>query len=517
MVGHRRMTDTPPPLYRALNNTCLDALDELVTLDQGQWWRDVLAHPDLIIAVRRQALDVYYRGAALFRISFVRGRPVPRTHVKYLVRQLQQTARLDDAGTFGFDPKAVLWHHYAGPQTLAEMIKAATVLVGPEKTGVHALVKASTNVVDVEIALAGDDEGDPDETDNEPSTPTDGSPSAPSRQDRIDVASLEERGNPKQAWLVFHEAKDFGNRELRAAPKKRPPITIQMGRYRGSIGQNASSLAHSYPAVCRALVQIDALRRTVRAKHPLWTDRPQPLLDSLITEVATGQRRLQVDDDPRLVVFGFDADQRDGAWATIHKRLTKDYGLRVYAVGDPAGSKTAAAFQRHKDIPVVTAAEMAAAKALADTPSPEQIDVPDGGPAEPCLYFGSGRGAWRPIYLCNPGDTALTGIHVQSVGFTLADGELVHTSTATREVAVVPPRRAVLIGRYDVMFDGDFLVPFDVTYTTGASQLIRVRTTIKKGGPSGPWVKLKPVPADESAQTTTGAAATGLATSPDLT
>jgi len=204
------------------------------------------------------------------------------------------------------------------------------------------------------------------------------------------------------------------------------------------------------------------------------------------------------------------------AWATIHERLTKDYGLRVYAVGDPAGSKTAAAFRRHKDIPVVTAVELAAAKALADTPSPEQIDVPDGGPAEPCLYFGPGQEAWRPVYFCNPGDTALTGIHVQSVGFTLADAELVHTSTATREVAVVPPRRAVLIDRYDVMFDGDFLIPFDVTYTTDASQLIRVRTTINKGGPSGPWVKLKPVPAAESAQTTTGAAAIGLATSPDL-
>ena len=107
------------------------------------------------------------------------------------------------------------------------------------------------------------------------------------------MASLEERGHPKQVWLVFHEATDFGNRELRAAPKKRPPVTAQMGRCRGSIGQNASKLTVSYPALCRALVRIDAMPRTVRANHPLWTDRPQPPLDPLITEVETGQRHLR--------------------------------------------------------------------------------------------------------------------------------------------------------------------------------------------------------------------------------
>jgi hypothetical protein len=37
--------------------------------------------------VHKESLNVYHRGASIFRVDFRHGRPVPVTHAKYLVRQ----------------------------------------------------------------------------------------------------------------------------------------------------------------------------------------------------------------------------------------------------------------------------------------------------------------------------------------------------------------------------------------------------------------------------------------------
>ena len=67
--------------------------------------------------------------------------------------------------------------------------------------------------------------------------------------------------------------------------------------------------------------------------------------DPLVAEVASGARRLRVDPEPCLVVFGFDAFQRDGVLRAITEELRATHGLQVYAVRKPGG-RTAAAFCR---------------------------------------------------------------------------------------------------------------------------------------------------------------------------
>jgi hypothetical protein len=54
-------------------------------------------------------------------------------------------------------------------------------------------------------------------------------------------------------------------------------------------------------------------------------------------------RTLRVDPVPRLTVFGFDADKRDGALWAVTDELRQRHWLQVYAVGRP-GRRTAAAF-----------------------------------------------------------------------------------------------------------------------------------------------------------------------------
>ena len=496
-------TDAPP--FRGLSAPFLDALDILANAPEGAWWRDVLAHPDLILAVRRESLNVYYRGASLFRVGFRQGGLVPETHVKYLVRQQQTLATLDKAGSFVLDPGAVLWNAYAGPQTLAEMMGAAATLVGPEKAGLHPLIQVSSNVIDVEIALAGEPEGGTaansdaaDESELATSEPASSAPSAKppqARQDRIDVASLETRGHPSEAWLVFHEAKHFSNPALRAAPKKRPPVLGQLDRYQGSLHKNWSSLTSSYPRVCRALLRLDALRRRVRADHPAWIGQPQPALDPVIRQVAEGTRKLNLEFTPRLVVFGFDADQRDGAWAALRQRLEHEHGATIYAVGKPQGVKATPAFRTPQKVLDVTAAELAKVAAMKNAPPPpSHIAMPANAPAAVVLLFVHEAGrSTLPVYLCNVGPAPLTDVAVTGGSIAAAPLSPTWTDKLDEHEATVPAGTGTLIGEHRPLWDGDDLVFYSVQFTDQDGKRHRVEAGLNKVPHPPQWVKLSPV------------------------
>jgi hypothetical protein len=353
MVEHGSLTGAAQAGYRSLGTPLLAALEALAVAPHGAWWADVLADADLLLAVRDRSLNVYYRGASLFRITPAGDGVAAETHVKYLVRQRQALTRLKPDGRFALDPASAVWTRYEGPATLAEMKRAATPLAGLEKTGVHALVQASANVVDVEIALTGSPVADAAELDEAGVDaalldPEAEAPPLRPRQDRLDVASLEERGAATEAWLVFHEAKLATNPALRS--RTTPAIVGQVERYRATLQQEAERLAAGYVALCRDLVRLDALRQTVRAGRGLTA---LPERDPLVAAVASGARQLRVDPEPRLVLFGFDADQRDGVVSAISEDLRGNHGLRVHAVGRPG--KGTVAFRRPRDLPSASA------------------------------------------------------------------------------------------------------------------------------------------------------------------
>lgn len=504
------------PSHRGLSDAFLDALDQLADdQERGRWWRDVLAHPDLILAVRRESFNVYYRGASVFRVDFRHGRPVPLTHVKYLVRQHQALALLGEAGKFNVNTQALFWDTYAGPQTLNEMMQAAADLTGVEKAGLHPLIQASPNVIDVEIALAGGDDDISDLLESEAAAPVETPKSvgawkgASPRQDRIDVASLESRGDPKHVWLVFHEAKHFTNLELRAAPKKRPAVLNQLGRYRGSLGQNASGLASSYPLVCQALLRFDTLRRKVRSSHPAWATRQHPELDPLIRDVAEAKRHLTIERLPRLVIFGFDADQRDGALSDIRRRLEAEPGVSVYAVGRTQGLKTTPAFQPSKAVLAEQAQLMAAAAAsqhVVRLPPPDRIGLPSGAPSGLSLFFGTVTTTAAPVYLCNAEPTPLSEVMVTSGSATGDPLSPLGTAPLRQPDAVLPGSAGVLIGGYDPMWDGDMLTIYQVTFKDIDGLRYRAQALIGKGGDPKPWIALKRVLINGDATNTNGEA-----------
>lgn len=323
------------PGYRGLSDGFLDSLEALALAPEGGWWRDVLAHRDLVLAVRAEYLNVYHRGAALFLIGQRQGRVVASTHAKYLVRQRQGAAELRADATFGLEADTAFWRRYEGPQTLDEMLRAAVTLAGPEKTGVHDLVLADPRVIDVEISLSGAPIGLPGDTGHAADAVVPGA--AVNRQDRLDVAALTERDGA--VFVTFHEAKHFTNKELRAASGRTPPVAEQIARYRATLIHHADKLAGSYQAVCRALVRLDRLRQMLSGTGAISR------LDPLVSRVADASKPPGIDTEPRLVVFGFDEDQRQGAvWQGHKARLTNEFGLRVYAVGSTKG-RSAAAFR----------------------------------------------------------------------------------------------------------------------------------------------------------------------------
>lgn len=318
-----------------VSDAFLDSLDKLAHQNQS-WWRDVLLRDDVLLAVRRNYLNVYHRGGSIFRID-VRddGTVVPKTHVKYLVRQQQVYAELID-GEFKPGPNAVCWSHYESPTTLSEMIRSAADLAGLEKTGLHALiVRNPKKVIDVEVSLESADDVEPNEAAEGQHEPASKKPVHD--QDRLDVATLEQRKG--DIFVIFHEAKHFSNSGLRSK-NSTPGVVTQIRRYRRTIERHASDLALRYQAVCQALVRLDAMRRAVRKSiaRPVMP----ALLDPVILKVARGGVDLQVDPNPRLIVFGFDGDQKKGRLKRDRNKLNKaEPKLHIYPVGDPASASGA--------------------------------------------------------------------------------------------------------------------------------------------------------------------------------
>jgi hypothetical protein len=283
----------------------IDALAELA--GKESWWRDVLRDKSLVIGVRDDYLNVYWRGQSLFKVEMKDGRIVASTHPKYLLNpELSGQVKLDSDGEFCLGDLDVLTRAYVPGNTLGKLKRAASLFAGDEKIGVQAIAAGNANVVDVEIAF--------------PAAP--GGRSVP----RIDIATFERaEGGVK---LVFWEAKLLGNPELRTCGEKN--VCDQIASYAGVLGAHAASVLDSYRVVARNLMAFAEMsngERTVAEE---------------IASVATNEAGLILSEpaDVRLVVYGFDAAQRDKIWKPLLEALETTLGSsRILARGEPSGLK----------------------------------------------------------------------------------------------------------------------------------------------------------------------------------
>ena len=279
----------------------IEALAALAT--KGSWWRDVLKDRSLIIGVRDDYLNVYWRGQSIFKVEMKQERIIATTHPKYLLDpDLSGQVALDtETGAFAVDDLDALTRTYVPGETLGKLKRAASLFAGDEKEGVQAIVNANPHVVDVEIAFPAQS----------------GSHSVP----RIDIATFNEAGDGVK--LVFWEAKVLGNAELRASGEKN--VVRQIENYRTVLAAQAPNVIDSYGVIARNLDAIAKMSSGTRSIAPT------------VSKVAEGASlTLSSPPDVRLIVYGFDKDQRDGAW----KKLLTDNAehfkeIEILARGNP--------------------------------------------------------------------------------------------------------------------------------------------------------------------------------------
>ena len=304
--------------HRSLDAAFLAALEKLAADSGGNWWRDVLRHPDLVLAIRRNAINAYYRGSSIFRIDWTAGQVMPFTHVKYLVRQAQSYVPLVD-GRFDI-AASPLQSVYQSPATLEEMCRAASRYAGAEKAGLHPMLVGNADVIDVEVALTRLSMPE-DATDDEDAP-------AGRRQDRIDAAiAVIADGAPA---IRFYEAKHFTNPALRAAGDTLPAVMRQIADYEKALQTHGAALAVGYVETAKALLRFNAMR--VQA---FGAAAARPVAPAILRIAETGEPPV-IDQRPHLVIYGFDKAQRDDpVWSRHLDKLKAALPGRVRAIGNP--------------------------------------------------------------------------------------------------------------------------------------------------------------------------------------
>lgn len=292
---------------RGLSDRFLAALARLAW--EPGWWSDVLADTSLVIAVRDESLNVYWHGQSLFRVTQdpVSGVLRAAIHPKYLIDPALGGEVLLSGASFDLGKLAQgggFLARYEGPATLGILKRNADRFAPGEKRGVHDIMLAHPDAVDIEIGLAA------------PKVPGERTPVA-----RADIAVFEDAGT--RTRLAFWEAKPFTNQELWPDRTGTTPVLGQIATYVDLLQRHRDAVLQSYRRVAQNLSTIAALSHGRR-----------PVSD-LVARVAAGAT---LDLDPGsavgLVVFGYGRDEASSPrWRGHRASLEAALGGRLRAAG----------------------------------------------------------------------------------------------------------------------------------------------------------------------------------------
>ena len=282
---------------RGLEREFVEKLNEMY--ERGDWWHKFVDDRDLFLAIRDNYLNVYYRGCSLLKLSYKNRTVVGEINYKYLLRP--HIGKSEYVGIVDGRPSLPEGLFLDRVDRVHELKAMARKYAGDEKTGVHNIIRANENVVDVEVAFGG------------------------SSNLRIDLAAL--KPTDRGAVLVFFEAKHFSNQGLRANEDGSPGVLRQIDAYSEILRTNQEQVVSSYRRVLNNMIDL----RGVRERHPARHRILERTVDA----------EIQLDDKVGLVVFGFDADhQRDGArWRHHRTRLENRSDVPSFFRGSTRGFK----------------------------------------------------------------------------------------------------------------------------------------------------------------------------------
>ncbi|MEO5333936.1 MAG: hypothetical protein H7839_18130 [Magnetococcus sp. YQC-5] len=285
---------------RGLDQIFVDRLNKEYNKDG--WWKKIADHPKFTIGIRNNYLNVYHQGNNILLMKFDGDQLICQTHYKYILSPSEKSPYITwDNGKLGSDFKLPFINSLNKTQ---DLIAASIPFSGEEKEGVDTIICANPNVVDVEIALTGENQ--------------EGTKSAK----RIDLALFQETDNGVE--LRFFEAKHFNNKELRAKNGD-APVLRQIGSYEELIQQCKENLLNSYLKIVQNLVDLNG-ESISSAKR-----------DICKKVIKLGSKGISISNQPRLIIFGFDMDQKNGAaWRPHREKLQEKLGSnRLLMKGNP--------------------------------------------------------------------------------------------------------------------------------------------------------------------------------------
>ena len=263
------------PFDRHLNSDFVAALNELHDRHdrKDNWWYKLVNDPRVFIAIRNNSLNAYVAGGSVGRIAW-RNRSI-RFAVNHAYLVFPDRASRNPYIDLMNPAEELQPLVINGPADFVEHFKeikrAVKTLSGFERQGENRIAADVTEVIDIEAAFDTAEE----------SKDRDAKPS----QGRIDLMAVD--GNGK---IVTTEAKLFRNSELRATIT--PAVCGQLVSYHQWLSSSGGEIEAAYLKVLKYYRELKGRFFRRRCREP-W-------------------RGLSVDPIPRLLIFGFDAHQREG-------------------------------------------------------------------------------------------------------------------------------------------------------------------------------------------------------------
>ena len=290
---------------RGLDQSFIEVLNN--EYQKGGWWKQIADHPSLTITVRDNYLNVYFKGNSILFLKLAGGNLTGQTHYKYI---LDPTVKAPYVSWINgaLDKTSTAQSVIENLEDLDGLMRASVPYTTPEKDGVDVICQSNPNVVDLEIAL----------------TATNVETNAKSAL-RIDMAAFQEEAGT--TTLQFFEAKRFDNSELRASG--RPKVLDQIVKYENLIMEQEKAIRASYLAIAQNLIDLEGASISKERR------------DVCRKAIEAGSDGLAISAKPRLVIFGFDKDQKDGeVWAGHRDKLINALGKdRVLLKGNPNNFK----------------------------------------------------------------------------------------------------------------------------------------------------------------------------------
>ena len=264
---------------------------------KGGWWRNFVDDPETFLAIRGGFVNVYYLGCSLLKLWFNNNGLEGEVHYKYFLRPdlgpANEYIRVKDRRSEAKQPSSRFF--LEDIVNVADLKKAAKPFAEEEKKGVHKIIHGNPNVLDVEVAIS---------------------------DSRIDLAALHEVDGG--FGITFYEAKRFADDRSLRARKGNPEVIRQINTYAELLSGQRTDIEDSYRKVCRNLSALDGVAEKHPGRH------------KLLTRIAKEKVELHIDTKPHLLVFDFDADQRDGkVWKPHRCKLGRELGSHVTMTGDP--------------------------------------------------------------------------------------------------------------------------------------------------------------------------------------